>query len=76
MQGATCEQVPGFGEQVIWLGAKNIMTGVNVASRMRRDSFVAEKIDNQLTANPADFTAAVTRIFFTRRLSAQRRQDQ
>ena len=57
-------------------GAKNIMTGVNVASRMRRDSFVAEKIDNQLTANPADFTAAVTRTFSTRRLSAQRRQDQ
>jgi len=52
------------------------MTGVNVASRMRRDSFVAEKIDNQLTANPADFTAAVTRTFFTSRLRAQRRQDQ
>jgi len=52
------------------------MTGVNVAFRMRRDSFVAEKIDNQLTANPRDFAAAVTRAFFTSRLRAQRRQDQ
>jgi len=52
------------------------MTGVNVASRMRRDSFVAEKVDNQLTANTPDFTAAVTRTFFMSRLRAQRRRDQ
>ena len=43
---------------------------------MRRDSFVAEKIDNQLTATAPDFAAAVTRTFFTSRLRAQRRQDQ
>jgi hypothetical protein len=43
---------------------------------MRRDSFVAEKIDNQLTTNSQDFAAAITRTFFTSRLRAPRRQDQ
>jgi len=41
------------------------MTGVNVVLRMQCDSFVAEKIDNQLTAKPPDAMAAITRTIFT-----------
>ena len=50
------------------------MTGVNVAFRMPRDSFVPEKIDNQLTASPPDFAVAKARTFFTRRLRALEHQ--
>jgi len=35
---------------------------------MPGDSFVPEKIDNQLTASPPDFAAANARTFFTSRL--------
>jgi len=43
------------------------MTGVNVAFRMPGDSFVPEKIDNQLTASPPDLAAAIARAVFTSR---------
>jgi hypothetical protein len=48
----------------IWDG-KNIMTGANVAFRMRGDSFVPEKIDNQLTASPPELAVAKSRTVFT-----------
>jgi hypothetical protein len=41
------------------------MTGVNVAFRMPGDYFVADHIDNPLTASPPDFAAGNTRTFFT-----------
>jgi hypothetical protein len=47
------------------------MTGANVAFRMRGDSFVPEKIDNQLTAIPPDFAVAIPRTVFTSRLHPQ-----
>ena len=50
------------------------MTGANVAFRMRRDSSVPEKIDNQLTASPPDVTAANARTIFTSRLRALGRE--
>jgi hypothetical protein len=50
------------------------MTGANVAFRMRRDSSVPEKIDNQLTASPPDFAVAMPRTIFTSRLRALGRQ--
>jgi len=43
---------------------------------MRGDSFVPEKIDNQLTAGPPDFAAAILRTIFTSRLCAQDGQKQ
>lgn len=61
-----------------WSGwdAKNIMTGANVAFRMRGDSFVPEKIDHQLTANPPTFAAAITRTVSASGLYARGRQKQ
>jgi hypothetical protein len=49
------------------MGAKNIMTGVNVAFRMPGDSFVADQTDNPLTASPPEFAAGNTRTFFASR---------
>jgi len=43
---------------------------------MPGDSFVPDKIDNQLTASPLDFAVANARIFYTRRLRALGRQKQ
>jgi len=47
------------------------MTGVNVAFRIPRDSFVPKKIDHQLTASPPDRAAGITRTVFTSDLRAQ-----
>jgi hypothetical protein len=46
---------------VEWRAArrKNIMTGLNVAFTIPGDSFVPEKIDNQLTASPPEFVRAL-----------------
>ena len=52
------------------------MTGPNVAFRIPRDSFVPEKIDNQLTASPSEFPAGTARIVFTSRLSARGREKE
>jgi hypothetical protein len=52
------------------------MTGANVAFRMRRDSFVPEKIDHQLTASPSAFAAAITRTVFASGLYAWSRLKQ
>jgi hypothetical protein len=43
---------------------------------MRGDSFVPEKIDHQLTANPSTFAAAITRTVSASRLYARDRQKQ
>jgi hypothetical protein len=43
---------------------------------MRGDSFVPEKIDNQLTASPSAFAAAITRTVFASGLYPQGRQNQ
>ncbi len=50
------------------------MTGVNVAFRIPRDSFVPEKIDYQLTAWPPDRAAGITRTIFTSDLRVQGRE--
>ena len=47
----------------VW-SAKNIMTGLNVAFRIPGDSFVPEKIDNQLTANAPSFSAGISWTIF------------
>ena len=56
------------------LGAKNIMTGLNVAFRIPGDSFVLDKIDNQLTASPPYLAAGPARIVFATRPRAQERE--
>jgi hypothetical protein len=53
------------------LGAKYIMTGLNVAFRIPGDSFVPDKIDHQLTASLPNFAAGLTRVVFAARLRAQ-----
>jgi len=58
------------------LAAKNIMTGLNVAFRIPGDSFVLDKIDNQLTAHSPDITAGPARIVFATRLRALGRKKQ
>ena len=50
------------------------MTGVNVAFRMLGDSFVADHIDNPLTASPPEFAEGNARIFFTCGCGKHRRE--
>jgi len=52
------------------------MTGLNVAFRIPGDSFVPDKIDNQLTASLPDFAAGIARTFFTSRSRARDRAKQ
>ncbi len=64
----------GSGGVVPILGAKNIMTGLNVAFTIPGDWFVVDQIDSQLTAKPSDSQAGYTRIFFRPQCSAERRK--
>jgi hypothetical protein len=57
------------------LGAKNIMTGLNVAFRIPGDSFVPDKIDNRLTASLPEFAAGLIRVVFATRLRVQGRHS-
>jgi|GEM_PF-2729555 len=55
---------PRLVNNVRFWGAKNIMTGVNVALRMPGDPFVAET-NNPLTAKFSDPSAGISRTFFS-----------
>jgi len=52
------------------------MTGLNVAFTIPGDSFVSEKIDNYLTANPPEFPAGVTPIISATHAGAQGREQE
>ena len=47
------------------------MTGLDVAFTIPRDWFVADQIDNLLTASARDFPAGSTRTFFRAQGSAE-----
>jgi hypothetical protein len=67
---------PGVSlNRVCSLGTKNIMTGANVALTMAGDSFVADQIDNSLTASPSE-VPEIARIFFTTAFVAPERDTQ